>query len=83
MIQFQEAVFRGLHFLQEMLLVFTAGHLIVSMMIGGAIGGGFILGIVKRGLSNALVGAIGGASAVLILWGMAKMLVVAFGGSPV
>lgn len=65
--------------LQEAIFNFASGDFTVIMMIGAAIGGGYVLGVAKRSLSKAFVGALGGASAVLVLWVVAKLITLAAG----
>lgn len=81
MSSFQEAVFQILSVVQEVVFHFAAGDFVVVLMIGAAIGGGCVLGVVRRSLSNVFVGALGGFSTVLILWGAAKVVMLAIGPS--
>lgn len=79
MSSFQEAILQASSFAQETLSAFASGDFVVHLLIGGAIGGSFVLGVVRNGLSKAISGAFGGAFAVLTLWLVAKLITLAFG----
>lgn len=79
MTSYQEAMLQVLESVREAFLTFASGEVTTLLMIGGAIGGSFVLAFVRNRLSKAIVRALGGAFAVLALWFVARLLTLALG----
>lgn len=65
----------GMDLLQELLTQFASGEYVVPMMVGAALGGGYVLGIARNSLSKVIVGGLGGVSVVAFFWIVANLLI--------
>lgn len=72
---FQEEIFHAVDVLHQVLSQFVSGDFVVVMMIGAAIGGGYVLGMARNSLSKGFVGALGGVSVVAFLWLIANLVI--------
>lgn len=57
-----------MNLLQDLVLQFAAGEYVVPMMVGAALGGGYVLGMARNSLSKVVVGGLGGISVVAFFW---------------
>lgn len=72
---FREEIFHAVDVLQQVLSQFASGEFVVVLMIGAAIGGGYVLGMARNSLSKVFVGALGGVSVVAFLWLVANLII--------
>lgn len=71
----QEGILQATSVFRELIFQFASGHFTVPMMVGAALGGGYVLGMARSSLSKAFVGALGGISVVAFLWLAANLLI--------